>query len=375
MNFDIGVQQWANTLLEKADAKILAECARIGDKIPYYAENGVYNDMRTENLSWWTNGFWAGMLWQMYHATARAEYRLGAEKIEIMLDDALQAFDGLHHDVGFMWLHTAVANWRLTGNVRSKSRGMHAATLLAGRFNLRGSYIRAWNRGLPGWVIIDSMMNLPLLHWATEVEQDPRFAFVAQAHADMVSRVFVRENGSCHHIAVFDPLTGEVLEYPPGQGYASGSSWTRGQAWAIYGFALAAQHSGNPAYSSIAKKVADYFIAEVSKTAFITPVDFCAPLQPEKIDTTAAACAVCGLLQLAALLPDADGKKYTQTALEMLHALVEKHCDWAPESDGILQNGTAAYHKQEESAVSIIYGDYFLVEAVLRILGKDFLIW
>lgn len=141
----------------KLQTKMSAECSRIGDRIPYVPVDGVYKEDKSEtDIYWWTNGFWPGMLWQMYHASRQEAYKTAAEGVEQRLDKAFEGFDGLHHDVGFMWLHSAVANYRLTGDERAKTRGLHAANLLAGRFNPRGKFIRAWNDDCTGWIIVDS---------------------------------------------------------------------------------------------------------------------------------------------------------------------------------------------------------------------------
>lgn len=369
-------QEWLKTIYKNINVKLEAECSRMGDKIPYISENGVYKtDMREENLSWWTNGFWAGMLWQAYHAFGNEVFIEYARKTEESLDKALDNFVGLHHDVGFMWLHTSVANYRLTNNEKSLKRGLHAATLLAGRYNPIGKYIRAWNLDKPGWMIVDCLMNIPLLYWAGKETNDPRFAYIADAHADTALKTLMREDGSCNHIAVFDPKTGELLELPEGQGYAVGSSWSRGQAWALYGYALAYLHSKEERYLAAAKKSAHYFISNVVLTDYVSLVDFRAPEEPIMWDTTAAACAACGLLQIADMVPELEKNFYYEHAVRILMALENKHCNWNSAEDGILQNGTAAYHRIEDTHVPIIYGDYFFVEGILRLMKKNFMIW
>lgn len=363
-------------IYNKIEKKLRAECARMGDKIPYLPQNGRYeDDMREVNLSWWTNGFWAGMMWQMYSVTRDPAFLETARKTETAFDKALEQYEGLHHDVGFMFLHTAVADYRLTKSGASRVRGLHAANLLAGRFNPAGNYIRAWNKDMPGWMIIDCLMNIPLLYWAGEETKDPRFAYIAGKHADTAVRVLQREDGSCNHIAVFDPASGEVLDFPAGQGCAKGSSWSRGQAWAIYGFALACLHTGNERYLNAAKRTAHYFISQVSLTGYVSLSDFRAPEEPVYWDTTASACAACGLLQIADLVSDPEKKFYQENARRILMALEEKYCDWDVERDGILQCGTAAYGRMEDTHVPIIYGDYFFVEGILRLMKKGFLIW
>lgn len=372
-------------IYKQIDAKLQAECTRLGGKIPYIAEHGRYvKDAGVETPFWWTNGFWAGMLWQMYASTGNELYKETAKKSEIIMEKDLSGFVGLHHDVGFQYLHTAVADYRLTGDEKAKIMGLHAASLLAGRFNPTGNFIRAWNDGngprgetgkKPGWMIIDCMMNIPLLYWAGKETEDPRFADIANRHAETAMRVLLRPDGSCNHIGILDPETGEVLSLPGGQGYGEGSSWSRGQAWAVYGFALAFLHTGNQEFLDAAKRAAHYFLANVAMTGYVSLVDFRAPKEPVYWDTTATACAVCGLLQIAEMVPEFEKDLYYDGAVKMLMALSEAHCDWNLKTDGILQNGTAAYWRDTDRHVSIIYGDYFYVEGILRLLGKEFMIW
>ncbi|MDT2821962.1 glycoside hydrolase family 88 protein [Enterococcus devriesei] len=371
-------KQWAQSILEKIDQKLVIEAKRQGGKIPYIPDekSGRYEvDMAENDPVWWTNGFWSGMMWQMYHATNKDIYKETAELNEAALDKAFDIYTGLHHDVGFMWLHTAVANYRLTENERSKARGLHAAHLLAGRYNPRGKYLRSWNRDRAGWVIIDSMLNIPLLYWAKETIGDPRFGYVAEDHADKVMNHIVRPDGSVNHIGVFDPTNGELLETPAGQGYASGSAWSRGQSWAIYGFALSYLHTNKTAYLETAKKVAHYFISEVSKNDWIPVVDFRAPKEPVMIDTSAGMCAACGFLEIAKHVSEYEKGLYIDAAVNLLQAVEAKYAIWDPEKDGLIDYSTGSYHEDAWTEVPIIYGDYYFVEAILRLLEKDFLIW
>lgn len=370
---------WAKKTWDKLQIKIGAECDRIGGMIPADAVNGRYPDMGSRDIFWWTNGFWAGMMWQMYHATKQERYRTAAEENEKKLDAALQEFWGLHHDVGFMWLHSAVADYRLTGNTKSLQRGLHAANILAGRYNPKGHFIRAWNPECDpsldtrGIAIIDCMMNIPLLYWASEMTGDSRFKTIAMEHADTVLAHTIRPDGSCNHIVVFDPDTGEYLDNPGGQGYESGSSWSRGQSWAIYGMALSYAYTGEKRYLEAAKRTAHYFIANVSMNGYVPLVDFRAPEEPVLIDTSAGVIAACGLLEIASHVGEHEQKLYTENAVRILRTLEEKYCDWDPENDAALGYGTGAYHGRRH--YPIIYGDYFLLEGVLRLLEKEFLIW
>jgi unsaturated chondroitin disaccharide hydrolase len=371
-------QQWLEEIWGNIRKKMAVECERIGTDIPFEAENGKYIDMGKQDIYWWTNGFWPGMLWQMYHATGEELYRTTSEGVEARLDEALEGFEGLHHDVGFMWLHSAVANYRITGNEKSKIRGLHAASLLAGRYNPLGQFIRAWNshsgNDCTGWIIIDCMMNIPLLYWASREVNDPRFKAIAIHHADTVLKTTIRGDGSSNHIVMLDPENGEFIDNPGGQGFDSGSSWSRGQAWAVYGMALSYKHTGKTEYLDAAKQVAHYFIANVAETGYIPLVDFRAPAEPVCYDTTAGVCAACGLLEIAGHVSEYEKPLYIRSAIKILQATERKYCNWNPEEDSIVSGGTGAYHS-EIKEIPIIYGDYFFIEAVLRLMDKDIFIW
>lgn len=366
---------WEQELFEQVQTKLHAEIQRLDGAIPYIPENnGHYVDMAKKDVTWWTNGFWAGLMWLMYHATNDEQYRRAAETNEQSLDRAFDIYTGLHHDVGFMYNLSAVADYRLTGNERSKARGLHAAHLLAGRYNPRGRFIRSWNRDRAGWVIIDSMLNIPLLYWARDVLDDPRFEYVAEDHADTVMNNIVRPDGSTNHIGIFDPTNGELLETPGGQGYEPGSSWSRGQAWALYGFALSYAHTKRSAYLETAKRVASYFIANVSMSNYVPLSDFRAPAKPVIYDTSAGLCAACGLLEIEKWVPELEKPLYHQAAVKLVQAVADQYLDLNPATDGIVTGATPAYHDQLHE-VRLIYSDFYFVEALLRLLGKDFLIW
>lgn len=379
MKYQISIenQKWLHETYEKIRLKMSAECDRVGDKIPYIPENGVYKEDKAEtDIFWWTNGFWPGMLWQMYNVTKDEKYKTTAEAVEKKMNKAFEGYEGLHHDVGFMWLHSSVANYRLTGSKEAKTNGMHAANLLAGRYNPRGKFIRAWNDDCTGWIIIDCMMNIPLLYWAAKEQNDPRFYYIAIDHADTAMEKLIRADGSSNHIAVLNPENGEVVELLGGQGFGNGSAWSRGQAWALYGFALSYAHTGKQAYLDTAKRAAHYFIANVSGTDFVPLVDFRAPAEPVMWDTTAGVCAACGMLEIANHVPEHEKQLYVNAAVNILKATDRRFCNWDVAYDSIVANGTAAYHSTNPQNVApILYGDYFMLEGMLRLLNKDFLIW
>ena len=252
-------QKWAAEAAEKIRHKMHLVAERNRHKIPYTTQDGVFDDCSGDKICWWTNGFWGGMMWQLYHATKEEMYREIALENEEKLDANLMLAGGMDHDSGFRWLPTAVADYKVTGSKKAFNRGLLAANDMAGRFNPAGRFIRAWNDGgdgsKAGWAIIDCMMNLPLLYWAWEETNDPRYLQIATLHADTAMKYFIREDGSSNHIVAFDPATGEYVDTFGGQGYAQGSSWTRGQAWALYGFILSYLHTKKESYLNTAKRV------------------------------------------------------------------------------------------------------------------------
>mgnify|MGYP005843209799 CR=1 FL=1 len=302
---------WTEEALERCLDRIGQNIERIGEHFPHVAYDNVYND---QGPAFWVSGFWPGLLWLRYQGTKDEKALELARRLEDVMDSVLDGFMTLHHDVGFMWLPSAVIDYKLTGNEASKIRGLKAASHLAGRFNLAGQFIRAWTDrvqvGTQGWAIIDCMMNIPLLYWAGKEMEDPRFTDIANRHAETAMRVLLRPDGSCNHIGILDPETGEVLSLPGGQGYGEGSSWSRGQAWAVYGFALAFLHTGNQEFLDAAKRAAHYFLANVAMTGYVSLVDFRAPKEPVYWDTTATACAACGLLQIAEMVPEFEKDLY-----------------------------------------------------------------
>ena len=368
---------WADAAFERAARKFArgAELAAKQGIIPYTSKEGRYFASPYDGNSWWTGGFWPGLMWQLWHATGEEVYRREALRVEELLTAEFRRFDLLNHDVGFMYLLSTGAHYRLTGDAQACSDTLHAATLLAGRFNPNG-FIRAWpQRERAGYAIIDCMMNLSLLYWASEQTGDPRFEQIARIHADTTIREFLREDGSSCHIVIFDPATGKALDRPAGQGYAPGSSWSRGQAWALYGFTLSGINTGEQRYIDAARRCAAYFIAHIREDG-LTDSDFCQPKDEERIDNIAGACAACGLLELADLVGGEEGEGYRAAAMRLLHALDELCADWSDDAPGILQKCTASYHDDGAGRhINILYGDYFFVEALCKLRGTDAKLW
>ena len=365
---------WAEKALEQVAEKVLKQKDQIGASFPHVAYNGKYN---SEVPSFWTAGFWPGILWMVYEKTGDESVKELAVQIEEKLGDVLDDFFHIHHDVGFMYLPTAVLHNRLFPNEDSYRMGLKAASHLAGRFNLAGQFIRAWtsevNPESTGWAIIDCLMNLPLLFWASKELQDPRFYQIAKAHIETVRTKFVRDDATVPHIVSFDPYTGEKIENLGGQGYSGDSVWSRGQSWALYGFSIAYRETGDLEYLKVAEAIGDW-IWEHLPEDLVPYWDFSAPEETRYArDSSAAACMASGYLELSNLEKDEEKKaRYQDRAEQMLKSLLENYADFSDENQGILQKGTVSFPDDRHINVPIIYGDYFLLEALMKLTNPDF---
>ena len=377
--------EWAKETFKKVDEKMSRVTLRSRDKLADGVDaNGVHIHRRPAG---WTSGFWGGLNVLLYNSTGNKEYLKTAKRSEEMMDAALMDFRGLYHDVGFMWHILSGALYRLTGDEKSKNRNLHAAANLFSRFvryeDVPGGFIRAWNDAWQGlavenFSIIDCLMNLPILYWASDLIGDDRFKRIAMDHADMALLDHLRPDGSIVHIVDHDRDSGEVVRTYGGQGYCVGSSWSRGQAWGLYGFTLSYLHTGEERYLNGAKQVANYFIANCCDD-WLPRVDFRAPSEPVMYDTTAGLCAACGLIELAKALPEHEGGMYMHAAVNMLKAIEKNFADYNPDRDDLITHGTVLYPIKpgQESVVhiSIIYADYFFTEALLKLLGEEFMPW
>ena len=370
-------KNWVDTTIGKIEAKMYEVAVRNLHKIPYLSENGVYNDMSESKIYWWTNGFWPGIMWQMYSLTGEGLYRQAAEETEEKLDQNFLMAEKLDHDNGFKWLLSAVADYRTTGSRTARNRGLLAAQLLAGRYNPGGHFLRAWNEwggeSHIGWAIIDCMMNLPLLYWAGEETEDPRYFQIADSHGKMALEFFVREDNSVRHIVELDPDTGEFVREHGGQGYGEGSSWTRGQAWGLYGFLLSYLHTGDKKYLYMSQKIANYFLANIPENRLI-PADFRQPPECEWEDDSAAACGACGLLELSKYVGEADCVLYRNTAVRLLQTLDRERCNWSQKTDHLLERCTVAYNGCQHN-IPLLYADYFFIEALLKLADQELFVW
>jgi len=369
---------WINSTWEKLDTKLSRTAVKSRDKIPYSTINGVHDNQMELLPKNWTNGFWGGLMWLMYIDTKKDVYKETAERSEELMDEVFSLFDEIEHDVGFRWHILSGVNYRLTGNKASRVRNMIAGQHLASRYIPDAGFILPFNLDdIKNMTIIDTMMNIPQLYWMSREMNNDRFRQMAMHHADMVMHDHVREDGSVTHTAYHNFETGEPYYINFGQGYAVESTWSRGQAWAIYGFVLSYIHTGKVEYLNTAKKAAHYFISCVSDTDYLPLCDFRAPAEPVIYDSTAGAIAACGLIEIAKQVDELEKPIYINAAMKILKAMEEKFCDWSEEEDSILQMGTERYHGKNGKGIHIpiIYGDYFFVEALYKLRGNEFIPW
>lgn len=360
---------WVDEAWEQTVAKMKKTSLRIGANFPHASQEGSYV---LEEPHWWTAGFWPGLLWLLHEGSNEIAFSDIAKQCEERLDQVLDNYDRLDHDIGFMWTLTSVAHYKLAPNEQSRRRAFKAANYLMGRFNVKGNYIRAWNpwhegEDNSGLAIIDCAMNVPLLYWASRESGDPRYAHVAEAHMGTVLQHFIRSDSSVRHIVRFNPFSGEVEEYIGGQGYAPESAWSRGNAWAIYGLALASHHTGRKDYLDAAKQTAHFFLSQLPSDS-VPAWDFRAPEEIKELrDSSAGACAACGLLLLSTLVPESEAKSYQLAGERILESLYRNYGSFGTDEEGLILHGTSHYPERKNMDVPLIYGDYFFVEGLARL--------
>ncbi|MEG1686393.1 MAG: glycoside hydrolase family 88 protein [Angelakisella sp.] len=338
----------------------------------------------SENVEW-TTGFWTGEIWLAYENSHDACFQAAAlRQVDSFMNRIVQHIDVEHHDMGFLYSPSCVAAYKLTGSETGKQAALLAADNLISRFQEKGQFIQAW--GALGAkdnyrLIIDCLLNLPLLYWATETTGDSKYADIAKRHIGTALKLVMREDYSTYHTYFFDPETGEPTHGITAQGYRNGSAWSRGQAWGIYGVALSYRYIKKPEYLDIFEKITDFFLAHLPENLIpYWDFDF-TDGSDEPRDSSAAAIAVCGMLEMAKYMTPAKADYYTRAAKKLLAALVE-HCAVSDPaiSNGQLLHGTYA-RKSEFNTVRNrgvdecnTWGDYYYFEALTR-LSKEWKVY
>ena len=323
----------------------------------------------------WTSGFFAGSLWYMYQLTRDDEWKRLAEK----WTDSLERVKTITttHDLGFMLFDSFGHGYLLTGNPHYRTVVLEGSRSLVTRYNPTVGAIKSWDterqtdhRGQWKYpVIVDNLMNLEMLFWAARNGGDTSWHGMAERHALTSARAHVRPDGSTAHVALFDPATGALERTVTWQGYADGSTWARGQAWAIHGLTTSFGRTGNPALLEAARRAADYFIGNLPPDG-IPYWDFRHPLIPRtERDASAAAIASAGLFDLARRVDRADSERYHAAAERILGALADGYLTAGTTNAAILQHSVGGRPQNVEIDVGIVYADYYFIEALLRRQG------
>jgi len=334
------------------------------------SHGGIYSAI--PNVEW-TNGFWTGMLWLAWEISGEPHFRATAERQTRSFLARVASRDHTdHHDLGFLYTLSTCAGYGLTGDEAFRAAGIAAAELLFERFSPIAEIIQAWgdlrDPEQRGRMIIDCNLNLPLLWWATTQTGDARFGDAANRHVAQAARYLVRSDASTFHTYYMDTLTGAPRYGSTHQGYSDDSCWARGQAWGIYGFALAFRHTGDASYLEIAAKLANYFLNRLPGD-FICCWDLVFTDEATLRDSSAAAIAACGLLDIASALPLAhpDRAAYEAAATHIVEALDRAYLASLDGSNGLLTH--AVYNLPRGIGIdeSCIWGDYFYLEALMRL--------
>ncbi|MBU3113311.1 glycoside hydrolase family 88 protein [Clostridium lacusfryxellense] len=336
--------------------------------------NNVYPAI--DNVEW-TSSFWTGMLWLAYEITKDEKYRKVAE---IQLESYKKRVDERigtgTHDLGFLYTLSSVAAFKLTGSESAKNISIKAADLLMERYFEKAGIIQAWgNPDDPengGRMIIDCCMNLPLLYWASEITGDKKYHDAAASHIKQAEKYIIRDDASSFHTYFMDIYTGKPKYGQTVQGFSDNSCWARGQAWGIYGFPLSYKYTDDYDLILLAKKVTNYFINRLPED-YVAYWDIIFTKGEEERDSSSAAIAACGLLELSKNLPltDNDKRSYENAAMHIVKSLVENYTSKdCPESNGVLLH--AVYAKPHNKGIDEcnIWGDYYYFEALVRLV-KD----
>lgn len=316
----------------------------------------------------WRSGFFPGALWYAWESERSDDLKTAAVRWTEGLEP-VKDYTG-NHDVGFMIYCSYGNGYRLTKDEAYRAVILQTAKSLTTRYNPKVGLIQSWNAG-GRWkypVIVDNMMNLELLFWASKNGGSRDWYDIAVSHARNTAKNHIRPDGSTYHVVDYDPGTGAVRARNTHQGYADDSCWSRGQAWGIYGFTMTYRETGMPEFLQTARRLADYFIARLPEDK-VPYWDFQAPGGPDKPrDSSAGAVAASGLLELSTLVGEkAAAAKYRKAALDILASLCSpKYLAEGTASPAILLHATGSKPHNSEVDVSLIYGDYYFLEALLR---------
>lgn len=317
----------------------------------------------------WTSGFFPGELWYMYEYTKDKKWEEAARKFTDPLER--EKTNGGTHDMGFKVYCSFGNGYRLTGDERYKNILLESAYTLITRYKPKVGAIRSWDHSWDKWecpVIIDNMMNLELLFWAFKESKDSVFYHVAVNHANTTIKNHFRKDYSSYHVINYDTITGEVKDKHTHQGYAHESAWSRGQAWALYGYTMCYRETDVPGYLEQAKHVADYIFNHPNLPEDLIPYwDYDAPEIPNEPRDVSAATVTASALYELSLYDKDNASKYIGWANTILENLSENYLAEEGQDKGfLLLHSTGSKPGNFEIDVPLVYADYYFLEALLR---------
>lgn len=317
----------------------------------------------------WTSGFFPGNLWWMYEATGDEFWKTKAIEFTTPLE-AIKNYRGTH-DMGFIFYNSFGKGYQLTGNEEYKPILLEAADALISRYRENIGAIRSWDHNRDKWdypIIIDNMMNLEFLFWATKVTGDSTYYKIADSHANVTMNHHFRDDFSSYHVIDFDTVTAEVRKKNTHQGYAHESAWARGQAWGLYGFTMAYRETGKKEYLDLAENVADFILNHPNLPEDLVPYwDFNDPGIPNvPRDASAAAIIASALFELETYLPN-KSNIYKTKAEAILDNLTKAYRSNLGENRGfLLDHSTGHLPGNHEIDTPLVYADYYYLEALQR---------
>lgn len=323
----------------------------------------------------WCSGFFAGCLWEMYELTNDNHWKESAIHFTEPLED--QKWNSKTHDMGFKMMTTFGKAYRFTGDKNYRDILVQSGNTLITRYNEKVGCIRSWDHNQDKWqfpVIIDNLMNLELLFLATKETGDSVYYNIAVSHALTTMKNHFRSDNSCYHVVDYDPETGAVVRKNTHQGYSDESSWSRGQAWALYGYTMVYRETRDSVFLKQAQNIAVFLLNHPRLPDDLVPYwDFDAPGIPdEPRDASAAAVVASALYDLSWFVADPNKTRYRKAADKMLENLSTSYQSAAGSNNGfILDHSTGSKPQNSEVDVPIIYADYYYLEALLKKMKTD----
>jgi unsaturated chondroitin disaccharide hydrolase len=357
--------------MELAKNRLRNLIERYPDFYPMYTMQGHWKHSG-EAWTHWCDGFLPGMLWIVYGRAEQSDSERGwwrQQAIRYSKPLEPRKHDRDVHDLGFIFMSTYYRWFRLTQDPQLKAAVMEAGNTLALRFQAKGGYLCSFVSRES--LFIDIMMNVGIIFFTAIERSDAKLMDIAMRHTLTSRRVLVRGDGSAAHEGLFDPNTGEFLKQSTQQGFRGDSCWSRGLAWALYGFGTCYGYTRDPRFLQTAEACADYYIENTPSNG-VPPWDYDAPEESRKqVDTSAAAIAASGLFRLGGLSADpVKGLLYDSTARHIMRTLCADYLSHSdPEWEGILKGGVYHLHKQLGVNESVMWGEYFFLEALDTALG------